>query len=201
MRRRRLGERYTRIFIQPGGIECYRSVETVKAKVIALYAVVLSNANHRRQNVRRVVCGLDGAVLKAVPRLSISPRLLLLLWHSSSRASSRTRLLSSNARSSDSCETIAAASPALHSKSCASPFATKRRNSPQPSTLNIPASLLARRNVDLDQSEKKTNDLLSHRVSFACVVQSFVKTVTSLPVNDFTFQFRRGNFSSLLFFS
>jgi len=27
----------------------------VKAKVIALYALVLSNANHRRQNVRRAV--------------------------------------------------------------------------------------------------------------------------------------------------
>lgn len=32
--------------------ESYRST-TVKAKVIALYALVLSNANHRRQNVRR----------------------------------------------------------------------------------------------------------------------------------------------------
>lgn len=34
--------------------ESHRSA-TVKARVIALYALVLSNANHRRQNVRRAV--------------------------------------------------------------------------------------------------------------------------------------------------
>lgn len=42
--------RYTRIY--PDRMVSVGSV-AVKAKVIALYAVVLSNANHRRQNVRR----------------------------------------------------------------------------------------------------------------------------------------------------
>lgn len=60
---------YTHIY--PGtGIECYRSAEAVKAKVIALYAVVLSNANHRRQNVRRGeanrVCGRTAPLLKSL---------------------------------------------------------------------------------------------------------------------------------------
>lgn len=47
----------------------------VKAKVIALYAVVLSNANHRRQNVRRGeanrVCGLTAPLLNPIPLSSL----------------------------------------------------------------------------------------------------------------------------------
>lgn len=52
--------------------------EAVKAKVIALYAVVLSNANHRRQNVRRGeanrVCGLTAPLLNPISSPSPSPR-------------------------------------------------------------------------------------------------------------------------------
>lgn len=50
--------------------------EAVKAKVIALYAVVLSNANHRRQNVRRGeanrVCGLTAPLLNPISLLPVS---------------------------------------------------------------------------------------------------------------------------------
>lgn len=60
------------------GIECYRPgpAKAVKAKVIALYAVVLSNANHRRQNVRRGeanrVCGLTAPLLNPISSLPVS---------------------------------------------------------------------------------------------------------------------------------
>lgn len=57
-----------RVYLFEAGIESYRSVGAVKAKVIALYAVVLSNANHWRQNVRRAeanrICGRTAPLLK-----------------------------------------------------------------------------------------------------------------------------------------
>lgn len=69
--------RYTRIY--PDRMVSVGSV-AVKAKVIALYAVVLSNANHRRQNVRRGEANRrlrpDDAALKPDPPLvALSARL------------------------------------------------------------------------------------------------------------------------------
>lgn len=90
------------MYLSSGGIECYRSVEAVKAKVIALYAVVLSNANHQRQNVCRGeanrICGWTAPLLK--PFRGSPSRLRL------SFCSSGIRLFYERVRSFDSCETV-----------------------------------------------------------------------------------------------
>lgn len=90
------------MYLSSGGIECYRSVEAVKAKVIALYAVVLSNANHRRQNVCRGeanrICGWTAPLLK--PFRGSPSRLRLSFCFSG------IRLFYERVRSFDSCETV-----------------------------------------------------------------------------------------------
>lgn len=68
-------------YLSGAQIESYRSVVAVKAKVIALYAVVLSNANHRRQNVRRAeanrICGWTAPLLKPLLFPAVDVRLFL----------------------------------------------------------------------------------------------------------------------------
>lgn len=115
--------------------------------VIALYAVVLSNANHRRQNVRRAVCGWTAPFLKP---LRDSPSRLVSFCFSGIRLLVPLLLRGSSRRMRDP-RTVAKRSPRRHRfyiRNRASPFAKKRRNS-RSSMLNIPASFRARRNVDL----------------------------------------------------